>query len=310
MATYITPSVIASSALATLYNTMVLASLISRDYDSDFAGKVGDTITVRTPAIFTVDEFDRAQGIQLQDPTEGSFTVTLDTIPDVSFPVTTEELTLELDQFESRLLNPAMEAIAQYFDGKLAEAVVDAANDSAGASATNPAGGGVLSATGSTPGRTALLKARTAMSRAKAPMSDRYAVLSPEGSGEVLDDDFLQGINTSGSPVALRDGAIGRLYGIENYESQVFGYGPDDKGQADGAAFHRSAVALVTRQLQTPMGLPSGQVSMQNYKGIGLRVLRDWDTDKKQDVISVDTLYGVKVVRRHLAFELDFGAGS
>src|SRR5215211_2558789 len=104
MATLITPSVIASSALPTLYNTALLLPLVNRDYQSDFGGKQGDTITVRTPATFEVDEFDRSIGIVLQDPTEGSFTVVLDTLPDVSFPVTSEELTLELTSFEERLL--------------------------------------------------------------------------------------------------------------------------------------------------------------------------------------------------------------
>src|SRR3954471_20796918 len=121
MATLITPSVIASSALATLYNTTVLLPLVNRDYDSDFQGKQGDTITVRTPASFVVKEFDRSAGIVLQDPTEGSFTVTLNKLLDVSFPITSEEETLELDRFEERLLNPAMEAFAQDVDGRLAE---------------------------------------------------------------------------------------------------------------------------------------------------------------------------------------------
>lgn len=302
MATYITPSVIASQALATLYNTIVMAGLVNRDFDSDFNGKVGDTITVRMPATFTVDEFDRAQGIQLQDPAEDSVTVTLDTIPDVSFPVTAEELTLEIDDFNRRLLTPAMEAIAQYIDAAIGEAVVDAAGGTGG--------GGTITATGSTPGRDAFRQARVKLGRAKAPMAGRAAVLSPEGSGEVLDDEILVRVDASGSPNALREGVIGRLYGIDTYESQQFGFGAGDLGQADGAAFHRDAVAFVSRTLATPMGVASSQVSVQNYKSLGLRVVQDYDVDKKQDVISVDFLYGIDVLRPEMAFELNFGQGS
>jgi hypothetical protein len=75
-------------------------------------------------------------------------------------------------------------------------------------------------------------------------------------------------------------------------------------------AFHRSAVAAVTRTLETPMGVAPAQVSVQGYKGLGLRVVRDYDVDKKQDVISVDLLFGVSTIRKQAAVELDFGQGS
>lgn len=304
MATLITPSVIASSALATLYNSTVLLPLVNRDYDADFNGKQGDTITVRTPATFTVDEFDRNTGIVLQDPTEGSFTVTLDTLPDVSFPITAEELTLELDRFEERLLNPAMEAHSQWVDGKLAEKLVDAAE--------GVGGGGTATGTGSNDGDQvkAFRTARRKLSRSKLPLTDRYAVLSPEGVEAITDDNIVLQANTSGTTEALREGAVGRLGGFPIFESQVFGYGPNDAGQADGVAFHRSAVAAVTRTLQTPMGVAPSQVSVQTYKGLGLRVVRDYDVDKKQDIISIDALFGVSTIRAAAAVQLDFGQGS
>lgn len=304
MATLITPSVIASSALATLYNTTVLLPLVNRDYNSDFQGKQGDTITVRTPATFTVDEFDRNAGIQLQDPVEGSFTVTLNTLPDVSFPLTSEERTLELDQFEERLLNPAMEAHAQWTDGKLAEQLVDAANTSGG--------GGVVTGTGTNAGErhAAFRKARRVLSRNKLPLAERYYVLSPEGVEAVTGDNVVLQANTSGSTEALREGSIGRLSGLNGYESQVFGYGPDDKGQADGVAFHRSAVAAVTRTLEAPEGVAASQVAIRNYKGLGLRVVQVYDVNKKQDIVSIDALFGTSTIRKQAAVELEFGQGS
>ena len=304
MATLITPAVIASAALPTLYNTALLLPLVNRDYDRDFTGKQGDTITVRTPASFTVDEFDRADGITLQDPAEGSFTVTLDKLLDVSWPVTSEELTLELTDFEERLLNPAMEAIAQDIDGRIAEKLVDAANESGG--------GGVATGTGSDAGdqHAAFRKAKRILSRNKLPNRERYAVLSPEGVEAITGDNLVLQANTSGSTEALREGGVGRLSGFDIFESQVFGYGANDKGQADGVAFHRSAVAAVTRTLEKPMGLAPNQVAVRDYKGLGLRVVKDYDVDKKQDVISVDLLFGVSTIRKTAAVELDFGQGS
>lgn len=297
--TFITPSVIARTGLATLYNTMVLAGLVWRDFDSDFTGKQGDTVTIRKPAVFEVEEFDRAQGITLQDVVEDSTDVTLDTIANVSFAVTDEQMTLEISDFSEQLLTPAMTAIAQKIDGDLAEALVDAASAA-----------GQLASAAPTAANAAFRAARAKLSRNKFPPSERYAVLSPEGTSAALGDDLLISVNRSGSPDGLREASIGRLLGFDTYESQVFGEGPGDKGQADGVAFHRSAVALASRTLALPMGVGSDQAAVENYRGLALRVVKDYDINKKQDVISVDFLMGVKAVRPSLAVALDLGQGS
>src|SRR4051812_7712693 len=113
--TFITPDVVAPRALATLYNTIVLAGLVYRDYDPVFDGHVGDTITIRTPATFTAQEFTST--ISVQNATEGSQTLVLDKHIDVSFAVTSKDMALELSNFDEQLLKPAMEAIAQDIDG-------------------------------------------------------------------------------------------------------------------------------------------------------------------------------------------------
>ncbi len=302
--TLITPSVIAGSALATLFNTTVLLPLVNRDYQSDFQGKQGDTITVRTPATFEVNEFDRKVGIVVQEGVEGSFTVKLDKLLDVSFAVDSEVQTLELDRFEERLLNPALEAISQDVDGRLAEQLVDAANA--------VGGGGVVSGTGSEASDriAALRRAKTKLTRAKLPQAERNYVVSPEGAEALTLDPTLLQANTSGSTEALREGSVGRLSGMNGYETQTFGEGSGDKGSADGVAFHRSAVAAVTRTLEAPEGVASSQVSVKNYKGLGLRVVKAYSIEKKRDIVSVDLLFGTSTVRPHGAVELDFGQGS
>lgn len=298
---FITPSLVAKTTLATLYNTIVLAGLVWRDFDADFTGKQGDTVTVRKPATFTAEEFNRTNGITIQNADEDSTTVVLDKIADVSFAVTSEELTLEIDDFDGRLLVPAAEAIAQKVDGDIAEALVDAAEDGAG--------GGTVTGTQSAP-HTAFVDARTKLTRNKIPLQQRYAALSPEATGSVLKDDTFKRADASGSTSALREATIGRAFGIDTYETQVFGYGPDDKGQADGVVFHRHAVALTSRLLASPQGVDSGQVSTQDYKGLALRTVIAYDHSKKQDVCSIDFLYGVKALRKDAAVQINLGFGS
>lgn len=305
MATYITPTVIANAALPTLYNTAVLLPLMNRDYEADFSGKQGDTITIRKPWVPTAPvAFNRSTGIVLEDPAESSTTVVLDTLLDKSFPVTTEDLTLRLTDFQTRLLNPVLEAFAQEIDGRIAEAIVDAAEGAGG--------GGTVNMTGTSAGDKAdgFTNARTILSTNKAPYTERYSVLGVAATGETLKDDLVLQANTSGSTAALRNADVGRLAGFDIFESQNFGVGPNDRGQADGVAFHRDAISFVSRNLQAPMGIPPAQIAQVSYKGLGLRVVQAYDINKKQDVISVDLLCGIATMRKEFAVQLNYGIGS
>ena len=298
---FITATQISKTVLATLYNTLTTAALVWRDFDPDFTGKQGATVNVRKPAVFTANEFVRASGITIQDADEDSTSVVLDKIADVSFAVTAEELTLQMDDFDGRLLSPAAEAIAQKIDGDLAEKLVDAA-ESVG-------GGGTVSASQTGP-QSAMVDARTVLTRNKIPLTQRYAIWSPESIGSILKTDLFNNVDKSGSTDALYEANVGRKFGIDHYESQVLGYGPNDKGQADGIVFHRHAVALASRLLETPRGVSAGQVSTNDYKGLGLRVTLAYDITKKQDVCSVDFLYGITTLRKEAAVQANLGWGS
>jgi len=298
--TFITPSVIARRGLATLYNNTVLSNLVWRDFDPDFTGKQGDTVTIRKPAVFTAESFNRSSGVTLQDATESSTTVALNTIGNVSFAVTDEDMTLKVEDFENRLLVPAMEALVQKIDGELAEALIDAAEGS----------GGGGTATMSSVASDAIVKSRTTLGRNKLPTTDRHAVLSPEGAGVALADTLFVQADKSGATDGLREGSIGRVFGFDTYESQVFGYGAGDRGQADGVAFHRSAVTLAVRPLDVPRGLSADKVAVENYKGLSLRTTYSYNATKKQDEISCDILYGIATTRKEGAVQLSFGQGS
>lgn len=68
-------------------------------------------------------------------------------------------------------------------------------------------------------------------------------------------------------------------------------------GGVNNLAFHKSAIAFVTR----PLVAPNGGYTTTNGK-YSLRVVRHYDIDTKQEVISIDVLYGYKVIRPELAF--------
>lgn len=302
--TFITPTVIARTALAVLYNRTVFAQLSWRDFDPDFNGKQGASVTIRTPAQLTASTFDRNSGISTQAVTEGSDTIGLDTIADVSVDITAEDLLLNIEDFTTQIAEPAMEAIAQKIDGELAEKLVDTAE--------GVGGGGTATWTSSTPSTvfTGETGAVAKFGRAKIAETERYAVFSPEAAGVCLTQSLFVEADKSGSTDGLRNASIGRVFGFENYMSQALGYGSGDKGQADGIAFHRHAVALASRSLPIPDGVAPNQAAIEGYKGFGIRVVKDYDINKKQDVCSFDFLYGLKALRKSAALQLSLGLGS
>lgn len=68
--------------------------------------------------------------------------------------------------------------------------------------------------------------------------------------------------------------------------------------------FHRNAIAMVSRALAPPMdtGVPCSYV---DYKGIPIRVMFQWNNNKRADEIVFDAMFGAAVVREdHGAFLL------
>lgn len=288
--TLLTPSVIAQAALATLYETTVAAQLVHRDYDSEFVARVGDTVTIRKPAVFEAKEFDEAAGIEVQNATETGVPVALNHWADTSFAVTSKDLALKIESFREQLLDPAMESISQKIDRD----VLTFRND-----VTQVVG---ASGTWTYDKPESLVDAGVLLDLAKVPASQRRVIVGPRTRGEWLKNDLLKRADASGSTAALREGSIGSgLWGFDAYMSQNIGQPKATGAQVTGdpttevnVAFHRTAVALVTRQLELPMGAANAAIA--NYKGFGIRVVIGYDQAKKKDVVSLDILYGVKTL--------------
>lgn len=68
-------------------------------------------------------------------------------------------------------------------------------------------------------------------------------------------------------------------------------------------AFHRNALALVTRNLALPMG--AANAAYASAGGLGVRVVYDYDSATKTDKISFDVIYGIKELEPQLICALD-----
>ena len=360
--TFLTPDIIAREALIVLENNMVMANLVHRDYSSEFA-QVGDTITVRKPAKFNAKNFTGS--IIRQDASEGSVAVKIDRHRDVSFDVTSKEMTLDIKDFSEQLLSPAMRAIAQAVDEDLLnEAANITASVTGTASPTNLADIANLS---------------KALDIAKVPLDMRRLVLNPTHKYRYALTDNLSKVAYAGSGETLRNAELGRIYTLDTYMDQncpdtlaatagtattykvsgtkgavvvalssvsaatatvkkgdafiLGGYRyhftadatavssavaevgidaelVDDYTNADiymvnkphSLAFHRNAIALVTRPLAIPMGAANAAIMSDN--GLGVRVVYGYDQDTKKDTVSLDLIYGIKTLDADMAVKL------
>lgn len=289
--TLLTPDVIARNALASLYENLVMVPLVYTDPSADFAGptKVGNTVNVRKPAVFQAQDFNRANGIQLQDAVEGSIPVALDHIADVSFAVTAEELALDVQNFDEQLLSPATEALAQKID----RAILGLRND-----VTQTAGGAApVGFEWNKP--EVLIEAGRLLDIKNVPNALRHAVTGPTTRAQWLNSDVIKLAINSGTTEALRQGSIGQsVFGFDAYMTQNVGQPPASPATGDptteiGVAFHPTAFCFVTRPLELP---PNKSAAVVTYNGVSIRVVQDYDIRAKETIVSLDVLYGVKTL--------------
>lgn len=284
--TFLTPSIIAKEALMVLRNNAVMANLVHRDYSEDFAA-VGDKITVRKPATFTADEYSGS--INVQDATESGVEVKMDKLLDVSFAVTSKQMTLDINDFSEQLLVPAMQAFADKID----KAILGLES-----SVTNR-----VNATNS---KADVIAARKFLTSAAAPLADRRYVYNSDVEADLLSTDLFVNASAVGDDgTALKEASLGRKFGMDFYVDQNIP-AATTQGKMEAMAFHKNAFALVTRPLALPQGAANAHI--ENYDGFALRVVYGYDMDKKTDTVSIDMLCGVAVLDKDLAAVVQKGA--
>ncbi len=271
--TFLEVKEIARQALPRLIENLVMPNLVHRDYSNDFVQGKGATIIVRKPNALVAKEFSGE--IETQNIAEEGVEVTLDKLATVDVAVSAIEMATNVDDLNRIFIEPAAAALAQKINADglaLLKSITTTASGDPKSLAPFSQAGMVLN-------------------KAKVPMTPRYGVWSPDALADFQTVDAIVHAEKSGDTKALRAGSIGQIFGIDNYMAQ----GVD--GML-GAVFHPFAFAFVTRPLAVPKGVECYTTS---YNGITLRVTRGYDMSKKTEIISMDVLYGYKMLDKTLA---------
>jgi hypothetical protein len=203
--TFLTSKEIAMRALPVLSENLVMPALANVDYSGTFASK-GDTIQVKRPAVFIADEFGST--INLQDINPFPVLVKMDKIADVSVEVTAAQLALNIEDFNSEVLEPAVVSLAEKIN-----------QDGLGLYQYVP---NFVGAAGTTPDAVEdFANAAKKLNDAKAPTMNRFGVWDTASTAKFQVLDAIVGADKSGTTLALREGAIGKIFGMNNYMSQA-----------------------------------------------------------------------------------------
>lgn len=200
--TNLTISQVTREALRILKNNLAFARGVNRQYDDKFAiegAKIGDTLNIRKPARYVGRT---GAALSVEDHSETSSPLTLDTQFGVDVNFTSKELTLDISDFAKRVLEPAVCTIANKidFDGmNLYQSVPNAV----GTYGTIPSAIKTYAQAGAK------------MTKEAAPR-DRFRsmVIGPDAEVEIVD--ALKGLFHSSSQVKKQyeDGMMGRASGF------------------------------------------------------------------------------------------------
>lgn len=283
---FLTPEVIARTAIGALVQDLVLPRMVSRDAEADFGGGNGTVVNVRVPATvsgggartYTQTLRDAGTPIVLDKLSETTIPVTMGPELYKGAPVTDDDLTMELTDFTTQVLDPLTQVV-----GVGAEAVLATEMNGFTADATNTPN------VNGTDIHKSILKARLTLNKRHVPQTGRMLVISPEVELMLLDDpsNRLVRYDASGSAEALRNATIGKLYGMPTVTST-------ELAANSYMIFTREAFTFVMRAPVVPRGVAFGQ--SVSYQGLALRFLRDYDSAFLQDRAIVSTFAGAETL--------------
>ena len=205
--TIMTLQEIARQALPQLMENLVFPNLCYRDYAEEFHD-LGDCVQIRKPAVFVAEDFNAQTGVNYQELAGENVNVALDHLATVDAHASAIESAVDIEDLNRAFIGPAAAALAEKINADGLKLYKDIA-----AHTGTP---------GVTPSALAdLAAARHQLNLNRAPANGRCAVWDPEADVQFAQIPALINAEKEGVSEALREGAIGRVFGMDNYMSQA-----------------------------------------------------------------------------------------
>jgi len=196
-------------ALSIFHNNLVFCNSINKQYDDRFAksgAKNGGELVIRNPNQFTVRT---GAVMDSQDVTENTQTMVVATQKGVDINFSSAELTLSLDDFSARILEPAMSRLAADVEKSVLDNVYPYVYKTANTTH------------GTKPVLADIQTARAKLQQGLAPRSDRYLMTEALAANSIIND--TKALFHAGSEIAgqYKTGMLGTLMGFVCMESEM-----------------------------------------------------------------------------------------
>jgi len=234
----LTINMITREALRVLHQKLNFVGSINREYDSSFAkdgAKIGDTLRIRLPNQYVTRTGPTLSANTDTEERQVSLQVATQRGVDLNFQST--ELTLSLDDFSSRILEPAMAQLAASIEA-------DALTMYQDVSQSNWNGGSAATLA-------RVLQGRKLMQDSLAPLNDRTALLNTQDNVDLVDS--LKGLFQDSTNIAkqYREGYMGRTAGFDFAENTLLPR--HTRGAANAAYTTSTLVAVLPVTSTTPV---------------------------------------------------------
>lgn len=253
--TFINIKEIARRSLERLQENLVFPELIYRDYSGDFVNGKGETIQIRKPVVLEAKDFEAT--VTPQDIVERSIDVKLDTLSDVTVEYTAIQEAVNMGEgaLERQFIEPAAATLAEHINSKGLALAADIPY--------------ICGTAGTTPSSLeAFAEAAKVLDENKAPTILRRGVWNPAAMAKFRQIGDIVNAEKSGTTQALRAGAIGNIFGIENYMAQGVKQHESGITASEGVKLSASAAAGATT-----IGLTGTTLTGKLVKGDVLTIL-------------------------------------
>jgi len=135
----LTPTAVTREVQRVLHEKLTFISTINRSYDDSYAktgAKIGDTLKIRLPNEYTVRT---GKVLAAQDTAETSVDLVVSTQKGVDMTFSSAELTLDLQDFSTRIIEPAVSVLVSDIEFSMLSAVTKDVYQQVGTPGTTPA---------------------------------------------------------------------------------------------------------------------------------------------------------------------------
>lgn len=245
--TILTPVAVTREFQRILHQKLNFVTTINTSYDSSYAkegAKIGDSLKIRLPNQYTVTT---GATLAVQDTSEDSVTLQVATQKHVGMKFSSAELTLSLDDFSKRIIEPAATALAAAVEADAMTMFQNVYNSvfTTGAATYNKA-----------------LDTRVLLQRSLAPGNDRIANLNPLDMADVVKDTKSLFNDQAQLSKQYKEGYMGRAAGFDWMENTMWpGF---TRGAGDG-----------NYVVNTSTGITSGTATITTSGGSGSSAVGD-----------------------------------